>query len=68
MRLIGKRRHRDVSYVSQEQRIPANHPPRPIRKMVGEIFDRLSPRCDELYYKAAQPSIPSAGLLRALLL
>jgi transposase len=56
------------SYVSQEQRIPADHPLRPIRKMVDEILDRLSPRFDQLYSKVGRPSIPPERLLRALLL
>jgi len=56
------------SYVSQEQRIPVDHPLRPIRKMVDEVLDRLSPRFDELYSKVGRPSIPPERLLRALLL
>lgn len=56
------------SYVSQEQRIPADHPLRPIRKMVDQVLDRLSPRFDKLYSKVGRPSIPPERLLRALLL
>jgi len=56
------------SYVSQEQRIPADHPLRPIRKMVDEVLDRLSSRFDKLYSKVGRPSIPPERLLRALLL
>ena len=56
------------SYVSQEQRIPADHPLRPIRKMVDGVLDRLSPRFDKLYSKVGRPSIPPERLLRALLL
>jgi len=56
------------SYVSQEQRIPADHPLRAIRKMVDEVLDRLSPRFDKLYSKVGRPSIPPERLLRALLL
>jgi len=56
------------SYVSQEQRIPADHPLRPIRKMVDEVLERLSPRFDKLYSKVGRPSIPPERLLRALLL
>jgi transposase len=56
------------SYVSQEQRIPADHPLRPIRQMVDEVLDRLSPRFDSLYSKVGRPSIPPERLLRALLL
>jgi transposase len=56
------------SYVPQEQRIPADHPLRPIRKMVDEVLERLSPRFDKLYSKVGRPSIPPERLLRALLL
>ncbi|HLB64787.1 MAG TPA: IS5 family transposase [Anaerolineales bacterium] len=56
------------SYVSQEQRIPADHPLRPIRKMVDEVLDRLSPRFDKLYSRVGRPSIPPERLLRALLI
>lgn len=56
------------SYVSPEQRIPPGHPLRPIRTMVDEILDRLSPRFDALYSKVGRPSIPPERLLRALLL
>src|SRR4030066_1297327 len=56
------------SYVPQEQRIPAEHPLRPIRQMVDEVLERLSPRFDKLYSKVGRPSIPPERLLRALLL
>ena len=56
------------SYVSAEQRIPTDHPLRPIRRMVDKVLDRLSVRLDELYSKVGRPSIPPERLLRALLL
>lgn len=56
------------SYVSAEQRIPTDHPLRPIRRMVDKVLDRLSARLDELYSKVGRPSIPPERLLRALLL
>ena len=56
------------SYVSAEQRIPSDHPLRPIRKMVDEVLNRLSPRFEGLYSKVGRPSIPPERLLRALLL
>src|SRR3989337_293643 len=55
-------------YVSQEQRIPAEHPLRPIRQMVDEVLERLSPRFDKLYARTGRPSVPPERLLRALLL
>ena len=56
------------SYRSAEERIPADHPLRPIRKMVDGTLERLSPRFDELYARTGRPSIPPEYLLRALLL
>lgn len=56
------------SYVSAEQRVPADHPLRAMRRMVDEVLERLSPRFDELYSTVGRPSIPPEHLLRALLL
>src|ERR1700693_6452731 len=56
------------SYISPEQRVPADHPLRPIRKMTDEIFKQLSPRFDQLYSRTGRPSIAPERLLRALLL
>ena len=56
------------SYVSPEQRVPADHPLRPIRAMVDAAFARLSPRFAALYSHTGRPSVPPEKLLRALLL
>ena len=56
------------SYVPLEQRIPADHPLRPLRTMVDTILGGLSPQFDQLYSKVGRPSIPPEHLLRALLL
>ena len=56
------------SYISAEQRVPADHPLRPLRKMTDEIFKQLSPRFDQLYSRVGRPSIAPERLLRALLL
>src|SRR5215475_14467417 len=56
------------SYVSPEERVPADHPLRTIRRMTDTIFERLSPRFDRLYSSIGRPSIPPETLLRALLL
>jgi transposase len=55
------------SYISPEQRVPVDHPLRPIRKMTDEIFKQLSPRFDQLYWRTGRPSIAPERLLRALL-
>jgi len=56
------------SYISPEQRVPADHPLRAMRKMTDEIFKQLSPRFDQLYSRVGRPSIAPERLLRALLL
>ena len=56
------------SYVSPEQRVPKDHPLRPIREMVDAALKELSPRFDEMYSRVGRPSIPPEKLLRALLL
>ena len=54
------------SYVSLEQRIPADHPLRPMRAMVDEALRKLSRRFSGLYASTGRPSIPPERLLRAL--
>jgi len=56
------------SYVSPEERVPADHPLRTIRRMTDGIFARMSRRFDRLYSDIGRPSIPPEKLLRALLL
>src|ERR1700683_4655554 len=56
------------SYVSPEQRIPAEHPLRPLRTMVDDILKEMSPQFAKLYADTGRPSSPPERLLRALLL
>ena len=56
------------SYVSVEDRIPADHPLRTIHALVNPILSTLSPRFEVLYARMGRPSIPPERLLRALLL
>src|SRR5438477_9274924 len=56
------------SYLSTEERVPANHPLRPIRLMVDEALKALSPAFSRLYSAFGRLSIPPEKLLRALLL
>ena len=56
------------SYLSPEERVPANHPLRPIRLMVDDALKSLSPAFSRLYSAFGRPSIPPEKLLRALLL
>jgi transposase len=56
------------SYISPEKRVPADHPLRPVRKMVDEILKEMSPKFAELHSKVGRPSIAPERLLRSLLL
>jgi transposase len=56
------------SYVSPEQRVPQDHPLRPMREMVDSILKDMSPRFARLYSDRGRPSIAPERLLRALLL
>src|SRR5258706_3182551 len=56
------------SYIPLEQRVPADHPLRPMRAMVDAVLTELSPQFSRLYSRVGRPSIPPEKLLRALLL
>jgi transposase len=56
------------SYRSLGERIPSDHPLRPMRKMVDEILLEMTAKFKRLYSKVGRPSIAPEKLLRALLL
>jgi transposase len=56
------------SYISPEQRIPADHPLRLIRALVREVLEELSRSLGKLYSRDGRPSIPPEQLLSALLI
>jgi transposase len=56
------------SYRRPAQRVPEDHPLRPIRVMTDEALRALSAEFERLYSKLGRPSIPPEHLLRALLL
>jgi transposase len=56
------------SYINPEQRIPPDHPLRPIRGMVDRALKELWAHFEALYSRRGRPSIPPERLLRALLL
>jgi len=68
MRGTDGRTDQPFSYVSCEARVPADHPLRPIRMIVDEALEVLSPELEMLYAKTGRPSIAPEKLLRALLL
>src|SRR6204780_1295954 len=60
--------HDLFSYGSLEERVPADHPLRPIRAMVDEALKSLDGGFEEIYDEDGRKSIPPERLLRALLL
>src|SRR5262245_52129897 len=56
------------SYVDLEQRVPANHPLRLIRRIVNDVLDSLDSEFGRLYATEGRSSIAPERLLRALLL
>lgn len=56
------------SYVRLEERVPADHPLRPIRALTDTVLAALDARFAALYSRTGRPSIPPEHLLRATLL
>ena len=56
------------TYVRLEERVPADHPLRAIRRLVDEALGSLHKRFEALYSRMGRPSIPPEMLLRATLL
>jgi transposase len=55
-------------YTSPESVVPQDHPLRPIRKMVDQALQELSPEFDKMYSRIGRPSVPPEKLLKGLLL
>ena len=56
------------SYMTLEERSPAEHPLRKIRGLVREVFGSMDKDFRKLYAHEGRPSIPPEQLLSALLL
>jgi transposase len=56
------------SYVDLEDRVPAKHPLRIIRRLVNDVLLALDAEFTKIYAATGRPSIPPERLLRALLL
>ena len=56
------------SYVDLEDRVPARHPLRVIRRIVNDVLAALDGEFAKIYADSGRPSIPPERLLRALLL
>src|ERR1700724_588459 len=56
------------SYLSPEQRVPAEHPLRAIRQVCDQVLVEFSGLFATMYSEIGRPSVPPEKLLRALLL
>jgi transposase len=56
------------SYVRLEDRVPSDHPLRPIRNSIDSVLKAMSREFDKLYAEGGRASIAPERLLRALLL
>src|ERR1700693_1018722 len=67
MRGSDKRTGSLFSYVDLEDRVPAKHPLRMIRRMVNDVLLALDTEFERIYAATGRPSIAPERLLRALL-
>jgi transposase len=51
--------------ISPESMVPADHPVRPIKRLLDQILRELSPLFEEMYAQEGRPSIPPERLLKA---
>jgi len=56
------------SYVSPEQRVPADHPLRPVKAYANDILKGMSKTFDSMYSHTGRPSIPPERLLKSMIL
>ncbi len=68
MRGVDRQQSSMFSYISAEQRVPKEHPLRPLRAMADAALERLGRCFDAIYASSGRPSIAPEKLLRALLL
>lgn len=57
-----------LAFIDLEARVPADHPPRVIRRLADEALAGLSPLFDQIYAASGRPSVPPERLLKASLL
>lgn len=57
-----------LAFVDLEERVPLDHPLRPIKRLADAALAELSPTFDVMYAEGGRPSIPPERLLKASLL
>lgn len=67
MRGIENKQTTMFSYLSQEDRIPRNHPMRKLKEMIDPLLMKMSPEFNAMYSDVGRSSIPPEYLLRASL-
>lgn len=68
MRGKAKAQPEFLTTINLNQRVPADHPLRSIKRHVDEVLAKLSPLFDQLYSQDGRPSIPPEQLLKSRLL
>jgi len=68
MRGISEKQSIMLTLISTENRVPKDHPLRPIKRMAEEELQRLSHVFDQMYSSVGRPSIPPERVLKSLLL
>src|SRR5215213_10126553 len=68
MRGVDAQQSAMFSYLSAEDRVPADHPLRSVRVVTDRILAQLCPLFSAMYSSMGRPSIPPEKLLRALVL
>jgi len=68
MRGKAKAQPEFLTTINLNQRVPADHPLRAIKRQVDEVLVKLSPLFDELYSEQGRPSIPPEQLLKSRVL
>jgi len=68
MRGPDKQQAAMFSYLSPEQRVPTDHPLRPIRQLADRVLSCLSESFDAMYSTIGRRSVAPEKLMRALLL
>jgi transposase len=64
----AKRQTALVTLICLEDRVPRNHPLRPIKKLADSVLRDLSATFDAMYRKLGRPSVPPERMLKASLL
>jgi transposase len=57
-----------LAFVDLEERVPAKHPLRTIKRLTDQATAELSPLFDQMYAQVGRPSIPPERLLKASVL